>query len=83
MLKLFFAESTGAKTALEHIESFETKIQGELQYLQKTVKTLEAVSDNDSSHFYYLLTARFGVKAYRAYLEWCSEVKTDLNGHLR
>ena len=30
------------------------------------------------THKYYLLTVEFGIKTYRAYLEWCKEAKTML-----
>lgn len=32
----------------------------------------------DSTHKYYLLTVEFGIKTYRAYLEWCEEAKAIL-----
>lgn len=80
LLKLFFAESAGKKTAIGHIESFEAKTKEELLYLQAAVKNLERFCDDESAHLYYLLTARFGAKIYGAYLEWCDEVKAVLKG---
>lgn len=32
----------------------------------------------DNTHKYYLLTVEFGIKTYRAYLEWCKEARTML-----
>lgn len=32
----------------------------------------------DEAHKYYLHTVEFGIKAYRAYLEWCEEAKAIL-----
>ncbi len=35
----------------------------------------------DSTHEYYLLTCRFGIKTYRAYLEWGEEARNYLSEH--
>lgn len=78
LLKLFFAGDSGPKTAIRHIENFEAKIRGSLPVLQGAVENLESVLGEDDSHLYYLLTARFGEKVYRAYLEWCDEAKEVL-----
>lgn len=84
LLKLFFADEAREKIAMRHIENFEARIKGELPVLIGAVKTLEGVCDENSTensaHLYYLLTARFGVKVYEAYLEWCDEAKAVLNG---
>ena len=34
--------------------------------------------DSEDAHEYYMLTAMFGVKVYKAYLEWCEETKDIL-----
>lgn len=73
LLKLFFADSASDKTAIRHIENFEAKIKAELPHLMSMVKNLESMDDGNRAHAYYLLTARFGVKAYEAYLDWCEE----------
>lgn len=80
LLKLFFADSADGKTAIRHIENFEAKIQAGLPYLESAVSNLESINDGDRAHLYYLLTARFGVKVYQAYLEWCDEAFAILNG---
>lgn len=77
LLKLFFGSVAGTQISLEHIENFKEKIKNELPYLQKSLKTLENIQEDDV-HKYYMLTAMFGVKAYQAFLEWCDEAKQIL-----
>jgi hypothetical protein len=42
------------------------------------VQNLEEIKDLEDAHVYYLLTAKFGVKTYEAYLSWCKEAKEEL-----
>ncbi|NLL78031.1 MAG: hypothetical protein GX235_12450 [Clostridiales bacterium] len=35
-------------------------------------------SITEEAHEYYLLTVRFGIRTYRAYLEWCKEAEEIL-----
>lgn len=46
-----------------------------MPYLLGAAETLRENMDVDGTHRYYLLTVEFGIKAYRAYLEWCEEAK--------
>lgn len=78
LLKLFFGSEIGERDTLEHIKNFEDKIKKELPFLEGAVNNLEKISDIEPAHKYYLLTARFGVKVYEAYLEWCNEAKKIL-----
>lgn len=75
LLKLFFGNEQGAEQAIIHIETFEKKTEKELQYLLRAEKNLINSLDEDTAHKYYLLTIEFGIKTYRAYLEWCKEAK--------
>lgn len=77
LLKLFFGSVAGTQISREHIENFEEKTKSELPYLQKAVKTLEGIREDDV-HKYYMMTAMFGVKVYQAFLEWCDEAKQIL-----
>lgn len=79
LLKLFFGAEVGTAKTLEHIEHFREKTERELPYLLSSVQTLEKIQNTESAHRYYLLTALFGVKIYRAFLEWCTEAETLLN----
>lgn len=78
LLKLFFGNEAGALQAISHIDAFQRKIVGELPYLIGAADTLRNNIDADDTHKYYLLTVEFGIKTYRAYLEWCEEAKKIL-----
>ena len=78
LLKLFFCNEAGVLQATSHIDNFEEKIERELQYLISAAGTLKNNVSLDDTHKYYLLTVEFGIKTYRAYLEWCKEAKTML-----
>ena len=75
LLKLFFGNEAGAAQAISHIDAFQERIEGELPFLIGAAETLRNNIDLDDTHKYYLLTVAFGVKTYRAYLEWCEEAK--------
>ncbi|MBD5112750.1 MAG: PadR family transcriptional regulator [Ruminococcaceae bacterium] len=75
LLKLFFGNEQGAEQAISHIETFEKKIEKELQYLLNAEKILRKSIDEDTAHKYYLITVEFGIKTYRTYLEWCKEAE--------
>lgn len=75
LLKLFFGNEAGAAQAISHIDAFQKRIEGELPFLIGAAETLRNNIDLDDTHKYYLLTVAFGVKTYRAYLEWCEEAK--------
>lgn len=49
-----------------------------LQYLIGAEGSLRNNALPDDTHKYYLLTVEFGIKTYRAYLEWCKEAKIML-----
>jgi DNA-binding PadR family transcriptional regulator len=80
LLKLFFGGDIGQEQTIKHIKAFEKKINAELPYLKGAVKQLENIKDTEVAHIYYLLTAKFGVKTFEAYLEWCAEAITALQG---
>ena len=73
LLKLCFGKEQGAEQAKTHIEAFREKTEKELAYLLKAKQALTDCLDEDDTHRYYLLTVEFGIKAFRAYLEWCEE----------
>jgi len=77
LLKLFFGRELGREGILTHIRKFEEKIRKELLILEGYAANLEKVKDEEE-HQYYLLTVRFGIETYRAYLSWCEEAKAVL-----
>ncbi len=82
LLKLFFGSEAGPFQAFAHIEAFRQKIEKELPVLLDSEQVLEKYLDADETHQYYLLTVRFGIHTYRAYLEWCEEAKKLLGGEV-
>ncbi|MCM1135431.1 MAG: PadR family transcriptional regulator [Clostridium sp.] len=78
LLKLFFGSEGKEEQAQAHIDAFREKTARELAYLLRAEQTLKACLDEDDTHKYYLLTVEFGIKIYRAYLEWCEEAKQIL-----
>lgn len=80
LLKLFFGKEGGPMQAVSHIEAFQKKIEEELPYLLGAADKLRNYTDTDDTHKYYLMTVEFGIKTYRAYLEWCKEAKEMLGG---
>lgn len=78
LLKLFFGNEEGELQAISHIEAFQEKIEKELPYLLSSQQTLKKYIDSDGAHKYYLLTVKFGIQTYKAYLEWCKEAKRIL-----
>ena len=82
LLKLFFGESVGPDTTIKHIESFEEKIKQKIPQLGSSINILEKIVHEDPAHIYYLLTAKFGMKVFNVYLEWCEEAKKILGVQL-
>jgi len=80
LLKLFFGSEIGPEVTIGHILDFETKIKGELPYLEGAVCELKKIQKEEEAHSHYLLTALFGEKVYKTYLEWCEEAKKILEG---
>jgi hypothetical protein len=78
LLKLFFGGELGREGTLAHIQNFEEKIRKELMILEMYAANLEKVHDHEE-HTYFLLTVRFGIETYRAYLVWCEEAKRILH----
>lgn len=78
LLKLFFGNEIGREGTLKHIENFRDKTKKELPVLQEMADQLEQIKDTEDAHLYYLLAARFGIKVYKAYLEWCDETEEVL-----
>lgn len=83
LLKLFFGNEAGPSQTIAHIEAFKEKIQGELPYLSAAGQTLEKIANEDNTHIYYLLTVQFGIKTFKAYIEWCNQAIQILERSIR
>ena len=81
LLKLFFGESTGPAVTGLHIAGFESRIKAEIPFLEASIAELTTILDVDAAHLFYLLTAKFGLKVFSAYLEWAAETKEILAAH--
>ena len=79
LLKLFFGSEGGREQAIAHIDAFEEKIKQDLPFLLSAEKILKTHIDDDDTHKYYLLTVQFGIRTYRAYLDWCKDAKAMLD----
>ena len=79
LLKLFFCNEAGVSQAISHIDTFEEKIEKELADLIGAADVLRNNIAIEETDRYYLLTVEFGIKTYRAYLEWCKEAKAMLS----
>lgn len=79
LLKIFFGAELGAEQALKHIRAFQEDIQQELTALRAMEDILKACLQEDKAHSYYLLTVRFGIQTYQAYLAWCEEATSFLS----
>lgn len=78
LLKLFFGNEVGAEITCSHIEQFAEGIKKDYAMLKQFEAVLEPIQDQEETHLYYLLTVRFGIKTYEAYLSWCKEAKRVL-----
>ena len=73
LIKLFFGNEAGARNSIQHIEAFQKKFAEEIPRLKGAVNDLSGILEEDETHKYYMLTAKFGVKVYEAYEEWAKE----------
>jgi DNA-binding PadR family transcriptional regulator len=78
LLKLYFGCETEPEVVLRHIEQFERKFTENLKMMHLFEANLERVKDDEPAHRYYLMTVRFGIYTYEAYLKWCAETKREL-----
>lgn len=43
--------------------------------MEEYAEILRTIVADDENHKYYLLTAEFGIKTYKAYLSWCRDAR--------
>jgi len=73
LLKLFFAGTSQKNDILSNIDEFKKRNQKQLEKLECLNQNLESVLDDHEDHSYFYLTAQFGIKTYKAYIEWADE----------
>jgi len=79
LLKLFFGSHTETEHSIERIEEFKEKYEKEIPVLQMMVKQLSSILEENADHRFYMLTAMFGEKVYKVYVEWADEAVALLN----
>lgn len=83
LLKLFFGSEVGPEITINHINEFEDKISSQLEVLKKYVVQLENAPIYEEAHKYFILTIKFGINSYEAYLKWCKEAKEVLGANIK
>jgi DNA-binding PadR family transcriptional regulator len=73
LLKLFFGRLVGRERSLATIREFRARYAGQAEALEEYAEELRRVLPESEDHLYYLLTVRFGLQVYRAYLTWADE----------
>ena len=75
LLKTYFSNYAAPEVMLSHLASFEQSHAQQLQILGLFQKELERIPDADENHREVLRVIDFGLKANRAYLDWCRETQ--------
>lgn len=73
LVKLFFGSSMSPNENIARIEDFRARQSAELNLMGRFKESLEQVMDENPDHLHFYLTALFGEKIYRAYVEWADE----------
>jgi DNA-binding PadR family transcriptional regulator len=76
LLKVYFGAHTEDAVLARHIAAYRTERARQLMMLEHAVASLDATGDADLR--YLRMTARAGVLAARAALEWCDEMMAEL-----
>ncbi len=75
LLKTYFSNYAEPEAMLAHLAAFEQSHAQQLHVLGLFQKELEQIPDADENHREILRVIDFGLKANRAYLEWCSQTQ--------
>ena len=73
LVKLFFGSTVPEGENISRIEQFRSRQAKELDNMDKFKHSLQQVMKEDPDHLHFYLTALFGEKIYRAYVEWADE----------
>lgn len=73
LLKLFFGGAQTLSQNLHLIEEYGRKYKEQLPLFKAFEAELSSVQHESPDHLYYLLTVRFGIKIYEAYIGWAQE----------
>lgn len=75
LLKTYFSNYAPPDVMLTHLSCFEQGHAQQLQILEGFQAELMRIPDEDENHREVLHVIDFGLKANRAYLEWCRETR--------
>jgi len=75
LLKTYFSNYAEPGVMLTHLASFEESHAQQLHILGLFQQELERIPDEDENHREVLRVIDFGLKANRAYLDWCRETR--------
>ncbi len=75
LLKTYFSNYAQPNVMLGHLAAFEQSHAQQLHILNLFQKELEQIPDEDENHREVLRVIDFGLKANRAYLDWCRETR--------
>lgn len=75
LLKTYFSNYAEPGVMLAHLAAFEASHAQQLHILGLFQKELESIPDEDENHREVLRVIDFGLKANRAYLDWCRETQ--------
>ncbi|MGE5552515.1 MAG: PadR family transcriptional regulator [Betaproteobacteria bacterium] len=79
LLKLFFGSLVEPERNLATIREFRQRYAGSLKTLEEYARQLRRVLPESPDHLYHLLTVLFGLRVYRAYLDWADEASELLH----
>lgn len=75
---MYFSHLIDANAMFEHVHAFRQAHEADLCTLQAFEKELLAIEQEDPAHPAILRVIDFGLKANRAYLDWCAETELFL-----
>lgn len=73
LVKLFFGSSMSPNENIARIQDFRARQSTEFNMMGRFKDSLEQVMAENPDHLHFYLTASFGEKIYRAYVEWADE----------
>ncbi|NTW96208.1 MAG: PadR family transcriptional regulator [Erysipelotrichaceae bacterium] len=79
-LKMYFSLGSNPHILINYIKSFQSSHTQDLMILNSFKKELSSIPDPYQNHQNILSVIEFGVKTNTAYLQWCQETLSQLEG---
>jgi len=80
LLKMYFSLGSDPHILINYIKSFQSSHIQDLMILNSFKKELSSIPDPYQNHQNILSVIEFGVKTNTAYLQWCQETLSQLEG---